>query len=102
MTSPPVRGEDLLDRVLATFSSGGYCLPALFRLMKIQTTEAVETASVECTSRPRLFINPRFVEKHAATPERLLMLVMHELHHVILGHTRGPRSPGPRPGGPAT
>lgn len=88
MTSSLVRGEDLLDRVLATFPSGGYCLPALFRLMKIETTEAVETASVECTSRPRLFINPRFVEQHAATPERLLMLVMHELHHVILGHTR--------------
>lgn len=88
MTSTIIRGEDLLDRVLATFPSGGYCLPALFRLMKIEATEAVETACVECTSRPRILVNPRFVERHAATPERLLMLVMHELHHVILGHTR--------------
>jgi hypothetical protein len=39
---------------------------------------------------PRLLINPQFVEAHAATPERLLMLVMHELHHVLLGHTRLP------------
>jgi hypothetical protein len=28
------------------------------------------------------------VERHAKTPEKLLMLVMHELHHVLLGHTR--------------
>jgi hypothetical protein len=27
------------------------------------------------------------VEQHAETPEKLLMLVMHELHHVLLGHT---------------
>jgi hypothetical protein len=33
-------------------------------------------------------VNPAFVEAHAATPERLLMLIMHELHHVLLGHTR--------------
>jgi hypothetical protein len=33
-------------------------------------------------------VNAAFVEAHAATPERLLMLIMHELHHVLLGHTR--------------
>ena len=35
-----------------------------------------------------MLVNPAFAARHAATPERLLMLVMHELHHVILGHTR--------------
>ena len=34
-----------------------------------------------------MLINPQFVEQHAATSEKLLMLVMHELHHVLLGHT---------------
>src|SRR5205814_2059546 len=48
----------------------------------------VETAAVECRSNPRMLVNPEFVEKFAATPEKLLMLVMHELHHVLLGHTR--------------
>jgi hypothetical protein len=43
--------------------------------------------TVECRVQPRLRINPGFVAAHAATPERLLMLVMHELHHVLLGHT---------------
>lgn len=42
---------------------------------------------VECRVQPRLLVNPAFVAAHAGTPEKLLMLVMHELHHVLLGHT---------------
>src|SRR6185436_8240543 len=56
--------------------------------LDIVETDAVPTAAVECRVQPRLRINPGFVDAHAATPERLLMLVMHELHHVLLGHTR--------------
>jgi hypothetical protein len=78
----------IAERILDAFPSGSYSLLALLRLLDIVETHAVETAAVECTSMPRLLINPQFVEAHAATPERLLMLVMHELHHVLLGHTR--------------
>jgi hypothetical protein len=34
-----------------------------------------------------MLVNPAFVDAHAQSPEKLLMLVMHELHHVLLGHT---------------
>ncbi len=76
------------DRILDAFPSGNYGLLALLRLMDVVETGEVDTAAVECTAFPRLLINPEFVERSAATPERLLMLVMHELHHVLLGHTR--------------
>ena len=78
----------IAERILDAFPSGNYGLLALLRLLDIVETTEVDTASVECTSMPRLLINPKFVDAHAATPERLLMLVMHELHHVLLGHTR--------------
>jgi hypothetical protein len=78
----------LEDRILDAFPSGNYGLLALLRLLEIVETTEVPTAAVECTELPRLRINPEFVERHAETPERLLMLVMHELHHVLLGHTR--------------
>ena len=55
--------------------------------MDIHETTEVPTAAVECRIQPRLLINPDFVARHAPTPEKLLMLVMHELHHVLLGHT---------------
>ena len=68
-------------------SSGAYALSALLRVLDIVASDTVPTAAVECKLQPRLLINPEFVEKHADTPEKLLMLVMHELHHVLLGHT---------------
>lgn len=77
----------LAQQVLDTFPGGSYALSALLRLMDIRETTEVPTAAVECRIQPRLLINPDFVDRHAATPEKLLMLVMHELHHVLLGHT---------------
>ena len=75
------------EQVLDCFPSGSYALSALLRLVDITESEQVPTAAVECRIQPRLLINPQFVSRHANTPERLLMLVMHELHHVLLGHT---------------
>lgn len=39
-------------------------------------------------AQPRMFVNPDFVSKHANTSGKLTFLLLHELHHVILGHTR--------------
>jgi len=77
----------IAERILDAFPSGSYALSALLRLMDIVETSEVPTAAVECKEQPRLLINPEFVEKHAQTPEKLLCLIMHELHHVLLGHT---------------
>ena len=75
------------EQVLDCFPSGSYALSALLRLVDIVESDEVPTAAVECRIQPRLLSNPDFVKKHANTPERLLVLVMHELHHVLLGHT---------------
>jgi len=77
----------LAQQILDTFPSGSYALTALLRLLDIEASSDVETAAVQCRIQPRLLINPAFVASHAQTPEKLLMLVMHELHHVLLGHT---------------
>ena len=80
-------GNSLAERILDAFPSGSYSLSALLRLLDIVETDAVPTAAVECRIQPRMLVNPAFVARHAATPEKLLMLVMHELHHILLGHT---------------
>jgi hypothetical protein len=82
-----LRLGSITERILDCFPSGTYALSALLRLMDIVETGSVPTAAVECRVQPRLLINPEFVGKHARTSEKLLMLVMHELHHVLLGHT---------------
>ena len=78
---------NLSDRILDCFPSGSYAMSGLLRLLDIEETTSVPTAAVECKLQPKLLMNPEFVSKHAQTPEKLLMLVMHELHHVLLGHT---------------
>ena len=78
----------LAHQILDAFPSGNYGILALLRLMDIVESTEIETASVECRELPVLRVNPHFVETFAPTPGRLLMLVLHELHHVLLGHTR--------------
>lgn len=82
------RTKSISERILDCFPSGTYALHALLQLLEIVETIEIDTAAVECLIQPRMLINPEFVETWAATPEKLLMLVMHELHHVLLGHTR--------------
>lgn len=85
----------LKDRLFDCLPAGRYALAGLLRLVDVVETDAVPTAAVECHAQPRLLINPAFVAQHAATPEKLMMLVLHEIHHVLLGHTR--RLSGPTP-----
>ncbi|MBM3276001.1 MAG: hypothetical protein FJZ00_12675, partial [Candidatus Sericytochromatia bacterium] len=86
-TDPEAAPTPLAERILDAFPSGSYALSALLRLLDIVESRSIPTAAVECLAQPRLLINPDFVAKHAQTPEKLLLLVMHELHHVLLGHT---------------
>ena len=87
MNTGMIHEGTLADRILDAFPSGSYALAGLLRLLDIVESTEVPTAAVECRIQPRMLINPVFVERHADTPEKLLALVMHELHHVLLGHT---------------
>jgi hypothetical protein len=78
----------LAERILDAFPAGQYGLTALLRLVEIIETTDVPTAAVEVALQPRMKVNPVFASEQANTPEKLLMLIMHELHHVLLGHTK--------------
>ncbi|MDP3735235.1 MAG: hypothetical protein Q8R39_02285 [bacterium] len=80
-------GNALRGRILAAFPAGHYALDAFFRLTDIVVTDRVDTAAVECVAAPRMLVNGQFVSKHCATDEHLFMLILHELHHVLMGHT---------------
>jgi hypothetical protein len=79
---------DLTRRLLRALPSSRFEMATLTRLAGIVTTNEVATASVECKRRPRMRINPEFVAEHCPRDEHLFLLVMHELWHVLLAHTR--------------
>ena len=60
----------------------------LLDLLEIAESREVPTAAVTLGARSRLLINPDFAAQHCTTNARLVTLVMHELFHVLLGHTR--------------
>ncbi len=85
--------QSLAERVARCLPAGSFELDTFVQLIGVEETTEVPTASVTCDLRPRLRLNPDFVARHCAREEHLFLLVMHELWHVLLGHTAAyPRS----------
>lgn len=84
------RSEDaaMTRRLLAAMPATHYEMETLTRLAGIKVSRSLPTAAVECKHRPNLLINPDFVAEHCPRDEHLFLLVMHELWHVQLAHTR--------------
>lgn len=78
----------LQRRILHSLPGGSFELETFIGLVGVEVTDRVETAAVTCGARSRLLLNPEFVAAHCRTDEHLFMLVLHELWHVLLGHTR--------------
>ena len=76
------------DRIFNVLPAASYQMEKLFGLLDIEFSDSTETACVECRVTPRLLLNRQFVEEHCRADSDLFLLILHELHHVILGHTR--------------
>ncbi len=81
-------GIALRDRIHACVPVNGQAFAKLLSLLSVEVTDDVPTACVTTGARSSLIVNPRFVASHCRTDEHLSMLVLHELYHVLLGHTR--------------
>jgi hypothetical protein len=82
------RADRLVESVLDLAGARSLALDALLSVSSVEWSAEIRTACVECSDRPRLLLNPAFVERYCTTRERLTMLILHELSHISLGHTR--------------
>jgi Putative metallopeptidase domain len=80
--------EDLAERLARALPAASYELEMLCRVAGIEWSRRIPTAAVTCGDRARLLVNPDFVAEHCRLDEHLFLLVMHELWHVLLAHTR--------------
>ena len=80
--------DELLRRVVQSLPGATFELERFVGLIGVEVTDRIPTAAVTCGARSRLLLNPEFVAAYCRTDEHLFMLVMHELWHVLLGHTR--------------
>lgn len=85
-----MKDEELIKRrIFSVIPSSSLHMMELLKIMNIRFVDddEVTSAAVTCTSRPELLINKNFVDQYCKTDEHLFMLIMHELYHIILGHT---------------
>jgi len=79
---------EIKQRLYDLLETNSLQLQEFLKLTDIKVVdEGIDTACVTCTSAPTLYLNRKFVEEHCKTNKHLLMLIMHELYHIILGHT---------------
>jgi hypothetical protein len=81
-------GDAIIGRLLACLPAATLEMETFCRLAGIKTTRDIPTAAVEVAYRPRLLLNPDFIKQRCQRDEHLFLLVMHELWHIILAHTR--------------
>jgi len=76
------------SRILNVLPAASYQMDKFLQLVDIVISDQTPSACVETGPQPRLHLNEGFISKYCQRDEHLLMLVLHELYHIILGHTR--------------
>jgi len=84
----PTDADRILARLVGSLPGGTFEMETFVGLLGIEVTDRVDTAAVTCGVRSRLRVNPDFVAEFCRSDEHLFLLVMHELWHVLLAHTR--------------
>ena len=80
--------DDIKKRLFSVIPTSSLHMMEFLKLLNIRFVEKeTNSAAVTCTSRPELLLNKSFVDTYCKTDEHLFMLVMHELYHIVLGHT---------------
>ena len=80
--------RELRNRILNVLPAATYQMDRFLSLVDITFSDSTATAAMECGPQPVMLVNRKFVETHCQRDEHLMMLVMHEIYHLILGHTR--------------
>jgi len=75
-------------RILNVLPAATYQMDRFLQLVDVVVSDRSATACVETGPQPRMHLNAEFVKKYCQRDEHLLMLILHEIYHIILGHSR--------------
>lgn len=76
------------ERLFSVIPTSSFHMIEFLKLADIKLVEKeTQTAAITCDVRPTLLLNKSFIETYCEKDEHLFMLIMHELYHIILGHT---------------
>jgi len=78
--------EDLQQRLFRVLPWHAMFLEDLLSCSKIRFSDTVQSAAITAEVYPELLINPDFYKKFCLRDEWLLVVLLHELHHIRYGH----------------
>ena len=80
--------DDIKRRLFSVIPTSSLHMMEFLKLMNIRfANDETSSAAVTCGARPELLLNENFIKEYCQTDEHLFMLIMHELYHIVLGHT---------------
>ena len=79
--------DNIKARLFSVLPTSSLHMIQFLKLMDIRYDNNIPSAAITCSYRPELLLNKDFINTYCKTDEHLFMLVMHELYHIILGHT---------------
>ncbi len=78
---------DLLKRkVLRVVPAGNVYMETLLKIAALQWSTATETCAITCSAPPVMLFNKEFMNAYCRRDEDVLMVLLHELHHILYGH----------------
>ena len=80
--------ESLAQRIALCLPAATFEMDTFCRLVGIEASREIVSAAVEPGVQSRMLINPDFVQRYCQRDEHLFLLVMHEIWHILLGHSR--------------
>ena len=73
--------------VINILSRNVSALATLMRIVSIEESYEIPTLGVPLEGPPKILYNPDFVQEHCNSNAHFAMAVLHELYHILLGHT---------------
>lgn len=76
----------VVGRLLNCPSVDDYGFEWLLAILDVKVDHSCASVALRCWHKPVLHVNPDFIRHHCQSDEHLLLLLMHELYHVIVGY----------------
>ncbi len=80
--------NDIKRRIFNCLNPFSCTMSEFLKLTDVEYSDKIQTACVTCDTHSKLLLNKNFIDTYCKTDEHLFMLVMHEMYHIVLGHTK--------------
>lgn len=83
--------KQIISRIYSVVPKNSIWMDELLKISSISFSEKIETACTNLETK-EMILNENFIDEYCQSDEHLLMLILHELYHIIMGNILIPMS----------